>query len=932
MSLTFACLGLTAQTDSTAQAVEIAPPTDSLPAVAADSLPPAAAFTQDSLPSFGIASLDQDSLPAPPSKQQRYLDSLKAVSELQAIVTYQAEDSIVFDVTTNMMYLYSSSNLTYEDFNLQAQLVEVDITTQTIWAGPKKDSLEAAKDTTLRRPLFTQAGDTYSAEQLTYNFGSQKGRIIGGKMQEGDAYILASVAKYHPDGSFHGQNGKYTTCDADHPHFYIQSRRLKVLENQQMISGPLNLVIADFPIPIVVPFGFLPKIESQERKKGIVMPQYGSAQDRGFFLRGMGYYLPIGDFLDLKVDADIYTRGGWRLGGATRYNIKYKFSGSFGLEYGVQTFNERTDPDYRRTNAWRVNWSHNQPIDPTARISASVNISSSSSFQRNISYQENDFFQNNLNSSVNFSKSFNNLPFTVNVSARHTQDLNRGTMTLNLPEMNFTMNRQSPFRNVQGKNFNFLRQIGITYNVQVSNSIPTISDSLLWQVLFNPRDSVLLPEITGGDTIFVNRVGSSFFRNGAVHRSTAGTTIKLFQHINITPSFRYNEYWYTRTIARNFNQETRRVETMDVPGFARAYDFDGGVSATTNFYGLYQLIRSKREVTVRQRFSPTLGYNLRPDFSQETYGFYEKVQTDTLGNTRLFSVFSDGVYGGPSSGEQQSLNFGLSTILEMKYRKKASFLDDFDEKEDPYNRINLVDNIGVTSSYNFAADSFQLALFNVVARTNLFNNRLSVVGSSSFDPYDYGINEVSSPFRPSASRRQPVFLYNRTGQLARFTRANISMRTSFKSEKRNGQKSTEEPTDGLGRKAFFDQPLFQGFVLHSDQYVDFDVPWTIDLNYTFNYNRTDPLESAQISQILNVSGSLGITPNWQIRGGSGFDVQKLEVTNTNLNVYRLLHCWEMSFQWVPFGPLKSYGVTINVRNPTLQQLKVAKRNNWQDRF
>lgn len=869
---------------------------------------------------LGIAG---DSAKQAPSPQQRLVDSLRSTSDLQSAVDYTAQDSIVFDINSGVLYLYNQGTLNYDEFELKAPRVEIKMEDETLWAGPVRDSTGTIIS---ERPQFKQGEDNYTSDELTYNFSTDKGRIIGGKMVEGDAYILAEVAKYHEDGSFHGANGKYTTCDADHPHFYIQSRKMKVLENQQLISGPLNLVIADFPIPIVVPFGFLPKLDQQGQTRGLVLPQYGNQGDRGFFLRDLGYYLPINESFDFKLSGDIYTRGDWVLGGRLRYNVLYKYSGTFSLQYGQQSFNEKTDPDYSRKSAWNLNWSHSQPINPTARFSSSVSISSSNAFQKNISSSQADFFTNNLNSSISFNKSFNNLPFSLSMSARHQQDLNKETMSLQLPEFSFNVNRQTPFKNVTGKNLNFLRQLGITYNTQARNSIPTISDTLLWQVLLNPNETVLYPEETDGDTIYVNKLGSDFFQNGMQHRATASTQIKLFNYINISPNLNYTEYWYTKTLDRSWNPETQEVEELEVPGFARGYSFNGGVSANTNFYGIYQLTRSKKQIAVRQRFSPSVGYTLRPDFADDQWGFYQEVQVDTLGNTRQYSIFSDGIYGGPGSGEQQAMSFSLSSVLEAKYRKKESFQDDFDENEDLFERVSLLDNLSLSSSYNFAADSFQLSTFRLAARTSLFNKKLNINGSGTLDPYAYGGNLVDFPYDPGTDRRQNRFLFTETGQLARLTNAQISMRTTFSSERRNGKEAPDQ--DRIG---YFDQQLFNDFLLYSDSYVDFDVPWSINLSYNLSYRKAT-LDPATVTQTINASGSLGITPNWQVRVTSGYDVQDLEFTNTTINVYRLLHCWEMSFQYVPFGPLKGYSVTLNVRNPTLQQLKVSRNNYWNNTF
>jgi hypothetical protein len=163
--------------------------------------------------------------------------------------------------------------------------------------------------------------------------------------------------------------------------------------------------------------------------------------------------------MDIRVDGDIYTRGGWRVGLGSSYRIQHRFSGSFGFQYGVTRFNEKGDPDFRRTTAWNLTWNHNQPINPNTRISSSVNISSSNSFQREISYSRNDFFQNDLNSSINLQKTFANTPFSMNISARHQQDLNEGTMSMSLPELTFNMNRQNPFKNISNRKLDFFAAV-----------------------------------------------------------------------------------------------------------------------------------------------------------------------------------------------------------------------------------------------------------------------------------------------------------------------------------------------------------------------------------------------------------------------------------------------------------------------------------------
>ncbi|MEL7340956.1 MAG: putative LPS assembly protein LptD, partial [Bacteroidota bacterium] len=455
----------------------------------------------------------------------------------------------------------------------------------------------------------------YEADQLAYNFKTQKGRVTSGRTVQGEGFILTDVAKYMEDGSIFGKGGKYTTCnDPDHPHYYIRSRKLKLTNNNQIISGPLNLVIADLPLPVIIPFAFIPT-PPEGKVSGILQPNYGNAQDRGYFLRGLGYYKAINDYFDVQIDGDIYTRGGWRLGLASTYRVQHSFSGNLRFQYGVQRFNERGDPDFRRTAAWSVNWSHNQPINPNTRLSSSVNISSSNSFQREISLERQDFFTNDLNSSINFQKTFANTPFSMNLGLRHQQDLNDGLMSMSLPELTVNMNRQNPFKNLQGKNLGFLKQLGVNYNMSARNRVQNLPDSLFLPVLLNPADSVWISVVENGDTLAKRIQGSSFYNNGLEHRASASTQIKLFNYLNISPSFNYREVWLTETTERFFDAENNTVETVPVRGFERAFDYNTSVTATTNFYGLYGLPRSRREIVFRQRFTPNVNYSLRPDFA-----------------------------------------------------------------------------------------------------------------------------------------------------------------------------------------------------------------------------------------------------------------------------------------------------------------------------
>ena len=856
-------------------------------------------------------SLAQDSLPDP---RQQLLDSLKLTSDLKERIIYNAQDSIIFDVDNDMLFLYGDASIDYETTKLRAAKIRVDWSTETLFAEGviDKDGNE------IGTPVFTEKGQDYNARKMAYNFNTGKARIVAARsQQQPDITIISDTTKRLQDGTMFARDVIFTTCDCppgEDPSFYFKAKKVKVLPNNQIVTGPLRAVLEGFPLPFIIPFGFVPNMKEGQRS-GIVFPQYGEARERGFFLRNGGYYFGLGDNLDLLINGDIYTRGGWRLGLTTTYNKRYKYQGRLSFDYGIVRFNEPTDPDFSKTREWRLTWSHNQPINPTTSISSNVNITSRA-YLRQVSLNNQDFFQNNLNSSVSFQKRFNNLPFSLNGTLSHRQDLNRNTMSLDLPTINLTMNRITPFKNLsQKKNLRWLTQIGINYNAQAANRLTTFPDSLFPEILFNPDRVFQVEEIVDGETTLVDRTGRDFTRSGVIQRASTSTNLKLLNYINLSGTFSYNEYWYFESTEKTFNAETNRVEEISIPGFASARDYSSSVALSTNFFGIYQFTGPK-QFAIRQRFTPNISYNIRPDFADPRFGYWEEVQNTADGVPLLYSRFEDGIFGGPSRGESQAIGFSLNSVLEMKYRKKESFDEDFPEKEDKFVRSNLLDNLSLTGSYNFAVDSFRLSTLRVNARTQLFE-KINLNASGSINPYKIVTDE-------SGSARFVDELVFREGKIGRLTNAQISVSARFQSKtKRDGSKN--ENNEAEETEILSVQPLVY------NQYVDFDIPWSVNLGYNLSYS--NPLNSdGNITQTLRASGNLTFTPKWQININSGYDFQRNEVTNTTLAIRRDLDCWDMSFSWTPFGTLQSYFLTIRIKSSTLADfVKVERRNRFQDR-
>lgn len=833
--------------------------------------------------------------------KQRIIDSLKLASDIKSQVKYNATDSIVFDMAEDMLYLYGAVSIEYGDITLKAAKVRIEWENEMMYAEGTKDKLGNLVET----PVFTQAGQEYKAREMSYNFKTQKGRIKGGRMVQQDGFVLSEVAKRYPDGTLNAAGGKFTTCDLDHPHFYIQAKKIKMLPKNQIVTGPFNFVIADFPLPVFVPFGFIPKMDSERRRKGIIMPQYGDAAERGFFLRGLGYYTPLGNNFDLLIDGDFYTRGGWRLGARSNYKKRYSFNGSFGFEYSLQQFGEKEDPDASRTTAWRLTWNHSQPINPKTRLSANVNISSSNTI-RQLSFNQRDFFTNNVRSSVSFQKTFGNSPFNMAMTVSHSQDLNKSTMSMDLPTLNVNMARQQPFRKlVSGKKgLDFLSNLGVTWRMAGSQRLNSVPDTLFIPVLFRLRDTV---DVLDTDSSINQVPTNNYYTAGANQNISASTSIKLFKYINIAPSYNYRGYLNFNRINRSINEEGV-LEEKEETGLYYLNDYNMSASASTNFFGIYQF-RSKRQFAIRQRITPSVSYNFRPDFGADRFGYYDSY-VDTTGREIIYDRYQTGFNRSPSRGEQQAISFSLTNVFEMKYKKKNADDPDFDEK-DKFVYGRLIDNLGISSSYNFAADSFRLSNPRLSARTQLFNRQLNVNASATLDPY---------VFDSEQGRRIDQLVFS-DGSLGRISAAQISFNTSIRSEAVRSKEKSEE----------FDENEFQEIQRNLQDYVDFDVPWNVSMSYNLSYNKRTPDVEATVTQTFRMNGDMNFTPKWKIGFSSGYDFRLNKITQTNISIFRDLHCWQMNFTWVPFGTLQSYVLTINVKSPTLSSLRLSKRDQWQDR-
>lgn len=796
-------------------------------------------------------------------------DSVKiSKSALSSKVTYSARDSIRLEVENQKVYLYGDAHVTYEDTKLDAERIVLDTKNNFVTATGVEDSTGKR----IGNPKFTDGAQEFASRGMSYNFETKKGKITDVITKEGDGYLHGEQVKRDSSNNFFVRHGKYTTCDLEHPHYYISASRVRVIPDDKIVTGPAYLVVADIPTPLMLPFGFFPNKKGQ--KSGILMPTYGESVTQGFYLNNGGYYFGISDKMDLAVTGDIFSRGSWGAQALSRYAKRYKYSGNFSLSYANQKFGEKYLNNYENPQNFRVNWIHAQDAKarPDRMFSASVNAGSSG-FGKYQNTTTRQYLQNELSSSINFTKSWIGKPYNFSASVNHNQNTLSKTISIKLPELNFSVARILPFQNLTtSKSMKWIKTFGFSYSTNLKNQLDTY-DSLFFK--------------KGVDM-------AAQMKNGMHHSIPISTSIKLFKYFNVNPTFSYNENWYLQTIRKSYSYETKTLKIDTVKRFESTRDYVFSTNLTTTLYGMYQLKRGPLKA-VRHVMNPSIGYSFTPGLGKNIYGPWAN------GKKSSYTIYDGTLYGGANPNKSSAINFGLSNNLEMKVKSKKDTISGF-------KKISIFDNLSVFSSYNMIADSFKLAPFNLNMRTRLFQNVDLNVGST-LDPY---------LLKADSSKRINKYVWTERNSVGRLVSSNASLSFSLKSKEKLATKKEPETTNSPMK--------IPGII--TDDYVDFSVPWSLNVSYNLFYSK--PLYKKTITQTLSFYGDISVTENWKVSVNSGFDFNTKKLSYTSLNIHRDLHCWEMHLSLIPLGPRRSYNFELRVKSSTLSDLKIPRKQDWYD--
>lgn len=850
-------------------------------------------------------------------------DSAKRKPGIDAPVDYECTDSLVYDAETRLVHLYGKAQVKYMDMTLNAAKITMNMDSSMVRAAGERDTAGILQD----KPVYSQGSDNYHSELMAFNFKTKKGYITNVETTQGDGFMQSQHSKRAADGTLYLEHAKYTTCDAKHPHFYIALSRAKVRPGKESVFGPAYLVVADVPLPLAVPYGFLPF--NKKYSSGFIMPSYGDETSRGFYLRDGGYYFAINDYMDVKALGEIYTKGSWGLSAETNYRKRYRYNGNFYISFLRTVDGEKNMPDYAVTKSLKVQWTHSKDAkaSPNTTFSARVNFASENYERSNLESMYNPlaYTQSTRASSVSFSHTFPSIGLNIAGSTNLTQSLRDSSVSMTLPDLSISLNRFYPFRRKhQAGKERWYEKISMSYTGSLSNSINTKEDKLFKSNLVKD------------------------WRNGMQHRIPIDATFQVFKYINISPQFSLRDIMYTNRVMRSWDETTQKEVADTTYGFYNLYDWSLGVSANTTLYGFYKPWRKlfgDKIIAVRHVFKPSVSFSYAPDFTSSHYGYqrtYVKTDANGVVSTVTYSPYSGGIYSYPSGTKQGMITMSVSNNVEMKVKS--------DRDTTGERKISIIDELYGALSYNMAAETRPWSNLNTRIRLKLTKN------------YTFSMAAVFATYAYAFDKNGRVVTSDRTewsyGRFGRFqgmsqnlsytfnneTLSKLFSRRSDRSTASNDETDTDTDTDA--EDANIDPDLRnakkggkqkkQKAKVDEDGYLRFSLPWSFTVSYGISMaeDRSKQINVRRMrypysfTQTMNFSGYLRIAEGWNISFTSGYDFNYHELSMTTASVSRDLHCFEMSCS-VVLRPYSSFNFTFRARaNELADALKWDKRSSY----
>ena len=849
-------------------------------------------------------------------------DTIKG--DVDTIIRYTAQDSTTFDIDSRRMTLTGQAVAQFQDRELDAHRIVMDFESNTLTSYSRNiDSVMNAqvtfhramtRDTTRGKyrgaPKLTEGGTMYEGEIIVYNFKTRQGTVqLGTTEMEGGFYYGEKIKQVAPKTLF-VENGRYTTCDLPDPHYYFASPEMKVNMGGEIFAAPVYLYVADVPI-FMLPFAVFPD-HTSGRHSGLVPPSYQTQGGRGYGLTHLGYYEVWNDYLDSRIQTDIYTVGGYNIDFQTEWMKRYLLNAPASIEgaFGMTRFSSG-DP---YTRNWLVTATiPNLQLGYQSSLSANLNfqsVSQTGGFYQNNAVNQQQYFTQQVASNAAFSTSWADAGVSLGINYSRTQSLLDGTYQENSPSLNISKTTWFPFQSSDGSQLSpfwqalGLQTLGIGYNFNASHDMTRSTNT---------------PNHLTDSSRFSNQESYSMLNTPSISISPKLGYFTITPSIGMADAFLVREHYLTNGRVVYIRDSTGKAidsstayDTTTGHSFRNLLNADASVSISTTLYGIAN-IGAFGIQAIRHTIQPQISLIFQPDLSSQNY---QRAFNPLTGQYDYYNIFNGepngGIVGPPGKSATMSVSLAnnFEAKIEHQVTKDSSYVD----------KVKLF-NLNLQSGYNLETKLW--SALNVSASSSVGTYfGLSGNASFSFYPSNYvggdSTNATLLALHEGIIRPQYIQA-SMNGSISAPT--TLEGNQNYDSLRRLFNINTPED-----ERALFFGGYFPG------NYIDvpFHPKWNISYGLTYgqNYNYSATITTLQRNFSANVVFSLPLTQNWMFSTSASYDLINKRIIVPELDVHRDLHCWEMDFSYRPPGsPIAGFNLTIRVKAPQLQDIKLTRTEN-----
>jgi len=798
---------------------------------------------------------------------------------INKVVTYKASQKIVHDVVLRRIYLFGNAEVQSDGFTIRAGYILIDIDSNLVEASYRLDSL----NTKVEFPELTEGNETIRCQTIKMNYKTQKAFIQALAIKQDEFYFRMQTAKRQQNEELHLRQGILTTCDLEEPHYHFQLSKGVLVPNERIVTGPMNLWISGIPTPLGLPFAYIPT-NQKERSSGLLFPEFIPLSAYGFGVQNLGWYFPINDRLQTSAYVNLYSRGSWGLRNDFDYAKRYSYNGRLSL--GFQQFNSGFPLNDKR-NKLSISWSHRKApkSNPFWDFSSNVNFISDNQSKNSLDPINPDYFSNSFNSDINLARNFPGKPINSGLKLSLRQNSIAQNISLTSPVFNFNVTRVFPFKDffeVADKNWKkTIQRIGVAYNLEAQNR-SQFKDNLL----------------SNGD---FNAIGQQFM-NGISQSMSIQTNTGFFKNaLKINPSLNYGNKLNFQQVVKTYNPIENNTQTDTIGQLAMRHELNFNLTATTVIYSYYRFV-GKRQARLRHLMTPNLGYRYTPGWNPLL-----SVNAGPNQSQITYSPFERSIYSVGSNREASMLTFGINNTAELKFKSEKDTVNGF-------KKIRLLDQFSITGNYDFTKDSIQLSDLALNLRISPAS-WINFVSNAQWSPYAWNSN----------GQTQGNYAWKNGQSLGRLTSTNLT--TSMVLAPKKDRKKLQDHSLLFNEQDW--NADFNYYALHPENAIYYDIPWKMTLSHVYSIRANQDLSTNPSTwlfvQTLVLSGDLSFTKRWNLSGNLNFNLQEQRLTNAYFALNRNMHCWALSFYYVPLGGNKSFLLTIRNTSSIFRDAKIEIR-------